>query len=65
MTLAVAYSSTTTYITGDTFSYNGANITVTAPGIGVASTKANPASDTNDIAVWNGSNIQVWAATNV
>ena len=65
--LAPAYSSSTTYTIGQTFSYNGATITVTAPGIGVANTKANPASDTNDIAVWQSgtNNIQVWAATNV
>ena len=50
--LAPAYSSATTYTAGQIFSYNGANITVTASGLGVANTKANPASDTNDSAVW-------------
>jgi hypothetical protein len=64
---APAYSATTTYAANQTFSYNGATITVTSPGIGVASTKADSACDTYDIALWQPGtgNIQVWAACNV
>ena len=59
------YSPTTNYINGQKFMYKWATITASSPGIGTSSTKAHPSCDKNDIAVWNGSNIQIWSACNI
>lgn len=52
------------YSSGQTFSYDNNSITVTGTGMGVSSTKADPSCDTNDIAIWSGSLIQIWSACN-
>ena len=63
-TTAPIYSSSTTYSSGQTFSWSGATITASAiVGVGSSSTKVSGC-DTNDIAVWSGTNIQIWAACN-
>ena len=48
---AQVYSPAITYSTGQTFTWSGATVTVTAPGVGTSSTKATGC-DTNDIVVW-------------
>ena len=61
-----AYSSSTTYTSGQAFTWNGATVTVTATGLGTSSTKSTGC-DTNDIVIWQGgtNNVQIWAACNV
>ena len=58
------YSSSTAYSSGQVFAWSGATITVTGTGIGTSSTTISGC-NTPDIAVWSGSNVQIWAACNM
>jgi hypothetical protein len=59
------YSSGTVYTAWQQFVYNWAVITVSDTWFWVSNTKADSNCDTNDIAIWSGVNIQVWAACNM
>ena len=63
--LAPAYSSSTLYSTGNTFSWSGANIAVTGTGIGTSSTTV-AGCNTPDTVIWQGgtNNVQIWATCN-
>ena len=61
----VAYSSSTTYSTGQVFTWSGATVTVTGTGVGISSTTVIGC-NAPDTVVWQGgtNNIQIWATCN-
>ena len=62
---ATAYSSATTYSTGQAFTWSGANVSVIGTGIGISNT-TTPGCNTADTVVWQAStnNVQIWATCN-
>ena len=59
------YDPSVLYASGQTFTYSGATVTVSGTGIGFSSTRATPYCNTNDLVIWTGSSIQIWAACNM